>query len=187
MVKLRSHSKNLLNQQRIDYQVSRMSNKPFKFLELYLSSYGELLISKYKLVSYFNLLYINSNQKNDDLAKYEHLRIRYSDKFSDFFIVFQQLINRLAFYKLPLYIIRYELMRRLPRRLYSFHPYVRPDFLNTIKSLRDYYMRLDNYFHRTNQLRKNKNKSLYIYSSSFIRKTSLKALLKVNSYRLFSR
>ena len=61
MAKLRSHGDNLLNQQRMDYWVSRMGNKLFKFLEPDLSSHGELLMSEYELVSYFNLLYINSN------------------------------------------------------------------------------------------------------------------------------
>ena len=47
-------------------------------------------MSEYKLVSYFDLVYLksNANQKDDDLTKYEYLRMRYSDKFSDFFMVF---------------------------------------------------------------------------------------------------
>ena len=38
-----------------------MGNKPSKLLEPYLDAHSELLISEYKLVSYFNLLYVNSN------------------------------------------------------------------------------------------------------------------------------
>ena len=100
MAKLRSHSE-LSNQQRLDYWVSRMGDKLSKFLELYLNEHSELLISEYKLVSYFNLLYINSNQKNNDLAKYERLRIRYPNKFIDFFIDFWQLITSQGFHILP--------------------------------------------------------------------------------------
>ena len=81
--------------------MSRIGNKPSKLLELYLSSYGELLISEYKLVSYFNLLYVNSNQQNDDLAEYERLRMRYSDKFINFFIDFWRLITSQGFHILP--------------------------------------------------------------------------------------
>ena len=65
-----------------------MGDKLSKLLEPYLSSYGELLMSEYELVSYFNLLYINSNQQNNDLAKFERLRMRYPDKFIDFFMHF---------------------------------------------------------------------------------------------------
>ena len=41
--------------------MSRIGDKLSKFLELYLNDYSELLISEYKLVSYFNILYINNN------------------------------------------------------------------------------------------------------------------------------
>ena len=51
-----------------------------------MSTYGP--ISEKELLDLINLVYINSNQRNDDLAKYERLRMRYSDKFIDFFIDF---------------------------------------------------------------------------------------------------
>ena len=65
------------------------------------------------------------------------------------------------------------------------------DFHN-IESLKQYLLRLDSHFHRTNQPSQPSNKqneSPYTYSSSFIRKVSLKASLKVKnaSHRLFSR
>ena len=94
-----------------------MGDKPSKLLEPYLSSHGELLMSEHELVSYFNLLYINSNQKDDDLANYERLRIRHPDKFIDFFMDFWRLLNSQGFHILPFRTIQHELMRRLPRRL----------------------------------------------------------------------
>ena len=45
-----------------------MGNKPIKLLGPYLNAYGELLISKHKLLDYLNLVYVNSNQQNNDLA-----------------------------------------------------------------------------------------------------------------------
>ena len=65
-----------------------MGDKLCKFLEAYINEYVELLISEYNLTSYFNLVYVNSNLKNDDLVKYKLLRIRYPNKFIDFFIDF---------------------------------------------------------------------------------------------------
>ena len=46
---------------------------------------------------------------------------------------------------------------------------------------------MDSHFHRENKLCNIESKSLYTYSNLFIRKVSLKASLKVNSHRLFSR
>ena len=60
------------------------------------------------------------------------------------------------------------------------------DFQN-IESLRKYFLRVDSHFHRENKLCNIESKSLYTYSNLFIRKVSLKASLKVNSHRLFSR
>ena len=94
-----------------------MGDKPSKLLELYLSSHGELLISEHELVNYFNLLYVNSNQQNNDLAEFKSLRIRHPDKFIDFFMDFWRLITSQGFYILPFRTIQYELIRRLPKRL----------------------------------------------------------------------
>ena len=56
-----------------------------------MSVYGP--ISENDFLDLINLVYINSNQRNDDLAKYEYLRIRYLDKFIDFFIDFWRLLS----------------------------------------------------------------------------------------------
>ena len=46
------------------------------------------LISKKEFLDLINLVYIYSNYQNNDLAEYDRLRIRYLDKFIDFFIDF---------------------------------------------------------------------------------------------------
>ena len=180
MAKLRSHGE-LSNQQRLDYWVSRIGDKPSKFLESYLNEHGELLMSEHELVSYFNLLYINSNQKNDDLAEYERLRMRHPDKFIDFFMDFWRLLSSQGFHILPFRTIQYELIRRLPKRLRQWNVYINMDFEN-IQSLRHYFLRVDSHFHRENKLSDVKSKPVCT-------KISLKALLKVKrstSSRLFS-
>ena len=53
--------------------MSRIGDKLSKFLEAHINEYSELLISEYNLVSYINLVYVNSKQENDNLAKYERL------------------------------------------------------------------------------------------------------------------
>ena len=75
--------------------MSRLGDKPSKFLEAHINEYGELLMSEYDLVSYFKLVYVNSNQENDDLTEYERLRIRYLDKFIDFFMDYWRLLSSL--------------------------------------------------------------------------------------------
>ena len=132
-----------------------------------------------------NLVYINSNQRNDDLAKYEHLRIRHPDKFINFFIDFQRLLSSQGFHTLPFRTVQYKLIRRLPKRLRIQNVYVSIDFQN-IESLRKYFLRIDSHFHRENKPSDIESKPSYTYRNSFIRKVSLKASLKVNSHRLFS-
>ena len=73
--------------------MSRIGDKLSKFLELYLNEQGLLIsahspISKKEFLDLINLVYINSNQKNNDLAKYERLRMRHPNKFIDFFMNF---------------------------------------------------------------------------------------------------
>ena len=192
MAKLRSHG-DLSSQQRLDYQMSRIGEKPSKFLELYLNEQGLLIsahgpISKKEFLDLMNLVYINSNQKNNDLAIFERLRMRYPDKFIDFFMDFWRLLSSQGFYILPFRTIQHELIRRLPRRLRVWNIYITIDF-NSIESLKQYLLRVDSHFHRENKPINVKSKPLCTCSSSFIRKVSLKASLKVKntSHRLFSK
>ena len=112
-----------------------MGDKPSKLLEPYLSSHGELLIGEHELMDYLNLVYVNSNQKNDDLVEYGRLRMRQPDKFIDFFMDFWRLLSSQGFHMLPFRTIQHELIRRLPRRLRVWNVYVTMDF-NGIESLK---------------------------------------------------
>ena len=146
-------------------------------------------MGEHKLLDYLNLVYVNSNQQNDDLAEYERLRMRHPDKFINFFIDFWQLLNSQGFYMLPFRTIQYKLIRRLPKRLRTWNIYITMDF-NNIESLKQYLLRLDSHFHQNELLKPSdvKSKPSYTCSSSFIRKVSPKASLKVKnaSHRLFS-
>ena len=77
-----------------------MGDKPSKFLESYLNEQGLLMsaygpMSEKEFLDLMNLVYINSNQRNDDLAEYERLRMRHPDKFIDFFMDFWRLLSSL--------------------------------------------------------------------------------------------
>jgi len=140
-------------QQRLDYWASRLGNKASRHLEPYYNEYGELRMkSEHELIDLLNLFYVNSNQRNDEIAEYDQLRMKHTDKFIEFFMIFWRLATSIGLVgqgtDLPFSFVQHELLRRLPRRLRDHQVYVNMEF-STIETLRDYYIRLDNYWHQT--------------------------------------
>lgn len=139
--------------QRLDYWASRLGDKPSKALRPYYNEYSELTMqSEKQLIDLLNMLYVNSNQLNEELDEYYSLHMKHADHFIDFFMEFWRLATSTGqignTVDPPFHIIQNDLMRRLPRRLREHQVYTDKQF-DDMQSMRDYYVRVDNFFHQS--------------------------------------